>query len=1240
MTGRECFKCGSDEDLQKFGQQLICADCDPERNSATDAAPSDDDGVRSPGDARQAFARRLNDAGLSTQRFIDVHDGEKKSTNHTQYGPDSRRLSGNYGVYGGAGATDGDRILVDVDVDDYDGERAPDWIPETFTVASPHTDGDSGGHFYLALPVAAKDALEDRIGTANPSPPWGEIRIDNQYCVGPGSQLDGCTKDWCDDCAHEDGGYYHIKHDAPIAQLETETFVEAVVDDMPEREHERSDEAGDLDDSQSYADAFDDADLEDYEPTATTSDETTDDIRDIFAALERLDARRVAEDTIVHAWNPEATTSDGKRAFAPTWGPNANGTANVVDEQIWQDTGGGGYGGPVTMALIDAGELSPQTASPKVSGELWWTGVEHLRDLGYDIPELETSTSGGRWDVETCEPPARDLQPFDQEQRWQSLQGDRFDDALAHDGISLWADQPGSGKTTNAALAAIERDQSHVIYFDKHQKAREFTKDDPIQETDVEYYHLKGGAQKRHGQCMDADHHDEECPEHGDTHECPSMCPIYDLDPDHETRQAYETLVQEVGPNKAHQILGLHEDDDHHWHDGECPWQVQYREVESERFIVGVHEYATQKTVRETGLNIIDETTDSFASERSYSAEQLTRLANTLEHIADVSSRDEPAGYTARQLASFARDVVDAITDAATTDELADLEPPTVTAEAYETHDDAAGAHIARETADEGRGLAEGLANAKIELGETVLQRMQTDDWQGTPISIDPLLAAAVDAGLDREGTMQAVSLSPVIDGCPWCDSETTHDNGARCCVDDDCDWHEAIHSFIRESTTPARAMSWFRTDRDGSRRALGYQVLPLPDQLPTAEDTLILDATGAVEKVATVFDIDADRVAKTGDEPLAMPNLHTTQVLDGQYHAGTIKQSLADDGTLASRIQRTIDTAVDVHENPLFICKRELIEEFDFPAHVDVLHYHATRGLNRNDCDAVICIGAPHPDVEDLQRDARLLAMGRDDVDTGGTEYSTRRGAEHDPVYRRLHYTDDQGQGRAIPTKHYDGLVGTLFRESREKELVQALHRIRPLLADSPKHAYLLTNVPTTVEIDELATFEELADPLRLMVDIPDGAIDLLDAVRDVQEGHGPDGFRAEQLVEQRDDGTVANKVAEYHRLARLSGLSVSKRTIYEWIHALEDAGLLHPETYEQRSGVSYAVDLATLKSALQILSNNAGFKVAAKRRLTSILRESGSGLDWLRWAQGVFDVHGSDGDDLLPPDRGGVGG
>lgn len=216
------------------------------------------------------------------------------------------------------------------------------------------------------LPDGVKQAswqLDDDPWGSNDDLPAIEVYPGKRVCVMTGDHVAGTpteVREWNDDVV--------------------ETLVQ-VNDPVAASQAERIDEP---------AAAREEFDSSDYEPTATSTDETTTDIRDIFHALDCLDAQRVAERTIVHRWNDSASTSDGERAFAPTWGPNSNGTANIVNSERWMDTGDrGGYGGPVVMAAIDAGELRPEQAAGGVSGATWWTGVEHLRDLGFDIPELE-----------------------------------------------------------------------------------------------------------------------------------------------------------------------------------------------------------------------------------------------------------------------------------------------------------------------------------------------------------------------------------------------------------------------------------------------------------------------------------------------------------------------------------------------------------------------------------------------------------------------------------------------------------------------------------------------------------------------------------------------------------------------------------------------------------------------------------------------------------------------------------
>lgn len=178
---------------------------------------------------RQLLRERLAEAGLTESRFIPVENGSKASKiSHNDASNrlnDFNSLAGNYGVYAGANPQK-DRWLIDVDIDDYDEDadddalEAVNELPETLTIESPHTDGETGGHRYYC--IDAKDvagSIEELAGAENPKMSWGEIRVKNQYVVGPGSQLDGCDKDWCEDCSKPDGGRYEIAKDRPIAEI-------------------------------------------------------------------------------------------------------------------------------------------------------------------------------------------------------------------------------------------------------------------------------------------------------------------------------------------------------------------------------------------------------------------------------------------------------------------------------------------------------------------------------------------------------------------------------------------------------------------------------------------------------------------------------------------------------------------------------------------------------------------------------------------------------------------------------------------------------------------------------------------------------------------------------------------------------------------------------------------------------------------------------------------------------------
>lgn len=848
--------------------------------------------------------------------------------------------------------------------------------------------------------------------------------------------------------------------------------------------------------------------------------------------------------------------------------------------------------------------------------------VASKHGFGPGRSQISDGITDGTWQHETveCEPPTYGADPFDLEKHREHLRGERYDETLAHDGPAIWSDPPGAGKTTNAGLGALEHERDLAVLFDKHRKAREFMTDGTFPDW-FDPFHLKGAEQKRDNTCMDADHADEPCPDHGHGSNCPSVCPLYDLNPDDPLRQRYHAIKRAIGDMKAHLVLG--DELPGHDEDGGCPWTNQFDEMKSHSNVVGVHEYQTLKTVRDGRDVIVDETPRALEEMSQLDIEALLRLANALEDLPRKLIRTNPAKYSAPEVAAFLRDVVASLTsDNPLT--LEAIETPTLTWTAYVTYDPAAGNYVEHEEPSESWHVTEALAQLKVVYTECMIRRIKRDDWNGEPVSLDPVLAALAEAGLPSGPVMKAIAAPPMLDVCPWCRSPVEGQGGARGCSSKFCEWHEVEELLTGGLDIEGRAIAWLEEG------ALACRSLPPVNDLP--DDPIILDATATPLKVAAFYGVDVDDVAVFGDRPLEA-NMRVTQVLDGQYHASTIRSAMTDEdgralppaewSSPADPMQETIDKAGNLYNRPLFVAKRDLIPLFDFPDHANVIHYGGLRGLNFEECDAVFAIGAPHPNVEDLRRTAEVLASGRDDIRVGGKEHSTRHDAPNPPVYRKLNYVDEAGRGRAVPTKHYTGLVGDLFREARENELEQAIHRARPLLADEPVHVFKLTNVPTDLQIDDVCEFEELTDPLRAILPVADGALDLLEAVDDALAGH-IDGVRAEALVRTRSDGTVANKVSGYHRLARLAGINVTERTVRNWIDDLEEVGLLRPEEYEQRAGVSYSIDIPTLKSALLVISGNVGFKVAAVRRFQSIVGAADGTLDWLQRAQEIFDLTG----------------
>jgi len=259
------------------------------------------------------------------------------------------------------------------------------------------------------------------------------------------------------------------------------------------------------------ADAFDDFDPDEYEPTATEADETTDDIRDIFTALDRLNAQRVADRTIVGEWLESSSATN--RTFAPTWAPSGySGTAVYCDGDKFVDTGDrGGKGGPAAMAAIDAGLVRDTQCPEAVSGKTWFDAVDHLRGLGFSIPKLDQSASDQDAEHTAVLPPAvRDLSTATSGWDWRHT-AEQSDDDLSVDAARertteaigdaygsgdrvLIEALPTMGKSYGAIAAAAETGEQVTVLTGRGRKEQYSQFKQWSDEHGLDYYQLPSFA--------------------------------------------------------------------------------------------------------------------------------------------------------------------------------------------------------------------------------------------------------------------------------------------------------------------------------------------------------------------------------------------------------------------------------------------------------------------------------------------------------------------------------------------------------------------------------------------------------------------------------------------------------------------------------------------------------------------------------------------------------------------------
>lgn len=852
-------------------------------------------------------------------------------------------------------------------------------------------------------------------------------------------------------------------------------------------------------------------------------------------------------------------------------------------------------------------------------------------EVGYPKPD------NNQVGLRVCQPPRRDAVTIDTDTRRQELQNERYEAWKERDELEIWGDDPGLGKTTNIAKGAEQRGDTLIFYFPQHKNAHEFQRDEQKPGADL---HLKGPTQPIDDKCMDARVNDEPCEIHGDHANCSHMCSVFDRPKDDELREVFNIIAEERGTDTAHRVVDPHDDDE------ECHWRDQWETLEELKdrddavTILTVFNY--MDSINTVGYNILDDIQNLLEQSTSLSRSDLGDMREVLQNLAD----DSAISSTITEITSFTTDVIDALDKSRRSDdfpELSDLDPPTINVEAE--------SWVGRRVTDETDPKAEALAWLKHAYRETLLSEavrldgvLQTQadfaHWEYVPLGLDMVFAAAAEAGLPQDSVRRAIAATPGVEECPSCgtvsefsirtgrppDDPTIfneRDAGKHVC--DRCGWHEHEDPLTHAVSELPRATAWIgeedRQVRDPDS-VLWYQNLPLTSDLPDPSETLILDATPTKKKYALLFGLETNEVVITGDEPVTL-NAEVIQITDGQYHQTTLEDASAERQT---QFNRVIEKAAKRHDGVLVV-SHQGNESFLKVEDHEWMYFHAGRGLDREEPEAVVIVGAPHANEEDLKRRAQLLAMDRSDVRVGGKEHSSRRNEDGDlaanpPIHRKYYYEDETGAGRAVATKHYTGLVGKLFRDTREHELVQLAHRHRPAISDEMKYIYQLTNVPTELPVDTLASLSELADPVYEQADVSEGVIRMLEICVELYQDGRP---RAkDDLFYDWDRNSFTATDSQFHDLLtnHRNGPDVSLRQFRYYREELQDLGLLEQGEYAQQVGKLYQLDLPTSKQALLVLINNRYFEVDAFQRLACKIENADGSTEWLEWVEDQFDL------------------
>lgn len=243
---------------------------------------------------------------------------------------------------------------------------------------------------------------------------------------------------------------------------------------------------------------------------------------------------------------------------------------------------------------------------------------------------------------------------------------------------------------------------------------------------------------------------------------------------------------------------------------------------------------------------------------------------------------------------------------------------------------------------------------------------------------------------------------------------------------------------------------------------------LPKPFSVPDDTKLVLLDGSGIPE----LLEVLANRENERWEIPM-QPDVEVIQITDGAYGKTTLTNPKSTAGENLIKLANQIaseapdDTVIFTWQDIETVI-REKQAAGEFPMQVEIDHYGNLEGKNDyEDKQTVILLGTPTPNPKDMIELA--AAIWRDDTPLDTETIKTGN-------YRSYQYVDAQSNGCAVEVREYkDARLNMILHTYREQELVQAAHRIRPILYPG-KRIYLLTNMPLdTLPPSRLTTIKEL---------------------------------------------------------------------------------------------------------------------------------------------------------------------